>query len=180
MNPNDSSEQPYFELCLATQQDMMITFEWASNPYLRKFSPNSGSIPMETHQRWFLKKLQDSNCRFYIVKINGKPAGTCRLDFVNFDAPVNAEISYLLDPQFHGKGLGIKTIEELVEKAKLELTPAISRINLIAKVHKQNVASLRIFEKAGFVLTSPEKSDQDHIKNPADEKYVVFNRTVEL
>lgn len=178
MNTHYPPEEPNFELCLATQNDMMITFEWASNPYLRKFSPNSGSIPMETHQRWFHKKLEDPNCRFYIVKMDGKPAGTCRLDFINHNA--DAEISYLLDPQFHGKGLGLKTIQELVEKAKLELTPAIPRINLIATVHKQNVASLRIFEKAGFVLTSPEKSDQDHIKNPVDEKYVVFNRTVEL
>lgn len=175
MNPNDSSEQPYFELCLAQEQDMMITFEWASNPYLRKFSPNSGSIPIETHQRWFLKKLQDPNCRFYIVKMNGKPAGTCRLDFVNFDAHVNAEISYLLDPQFHGKGLGIKTIEELVKKAKLELTPAMPKIILVAKVHNQNVASLRIFEKAEFELTSPENSD-----NQLQAEYVVFKRVLEL
>lgn len=173
MNPNNSSEQPYFELCLAQEQDMMITFEWASNPYLRKFSPNSGSIPMETHQRWFHKKLEDPNCRFYIVKVNGLAAGTCRLDFINYNA--DAEISYLLDPQFHGKGLGLKTIQELVEKAKLELTPAIPRINLIATVHKQNVASLRIFEKAEFELTSPENND-----NQLQAEYVVFKRVLEL
>lgn len=179
MKLNDPSKELLLELCAAKKEDMMITFEWASNPYLRKYSPNSDSIPLQTHQNWFQKKLQDPTCRFFIVKVDGKPAGTCRLDFVNSYAI--AEISYLLDPEYHGKGLGLKTIEELVKKAKFELSSEIPEIKLIAKVHKKNVASLLIFEKAGFDITLNVNNVNNLNDNLVhDEEYVEFNRVIQL
>jgi RimJ/RimL family protein N-acetyltransferase len=178
MKINDPSNEVLLELSLAKKEDMMITFEWASNPYLRKYSPNNNSIPFQTHQNWFLKKLQDPACRFYIVKVDGKPAGTCRLDFVNSNAI--AEISYLLDPEYHGKGLGLKTIEELVKKAKLELSSGLPKIKLIAKVHKKNVASLLIFEKTGFNLTLHVNNDNPQEINIHEEEYIEFNRVIQL
>ena len=74
-------QQNAIQLQLAGNEDLIVTFAWAQNPFLRKYSPNSKPIEFETHEGWFMKKIIDPNCRFYIVLLGKEKVGTCRMDF---------------------------------------------------------------------------------------------------
>jgi L-amino acid N-acyltransferase YncA len=56
-----------------------------------------------------------------------------------------AEVSVYVDPQHSGKGIGIALLEELVH-----LSEAEGIWTLQAGIFPENIASLRIHEKAGF------------------------------
>jgi RimJ/RimL family protein N-acetyltransferase len=160
-------QQKAIQLQLAQKEHLRVTFEWAQNAFLRKFSPNSKPIAFETHEGWFIKKINDPNCRFYIASLDNDKIGTCRLDFSEDFG--KAEISYLLDPRFHGKGLGFLMIELLVLEAITEANNRAKPLTLIAKVHQDNIPSLKIFEKAKFEKTSPENTE-----------YVEFKRNINI
>jgi RimJ/RimL family protein N-acetyltransferase len=126
-----------------TISDLDITFQWATDPLIRKYSLTTRTISFEEHKRWFINKIQDSNCIFYIIERNNAPAGLIRFDI---NANNEAMISYLVSPDFQGQGLGKMTLYEGVKKI-FDTT----NVN-VAKgiVLKKNIASLKIFEALGY------------------------------
>jgi len=126
--------------------DLTITFKWANNSEIRRYSFQKKQISLQEHTRWFLDKIADGNCYFFIAEYNNKPIGSIRFDIVKEEAV----ISYLLDSKFQGKGLGkvllIKGIKQLL------LQPEIQPISLLSgSVMKTNIASIKSFQKLGFL-----------------------------
>ncbi len=145
-------EKIFNNLCLSLQlsmrravpNDMRQCFEWANDPDARKYSYSSTPITWEQHVQWFGRKLADSNCYYFIADIGNSNAGQIRFDFLEDE---NAfQISYALDPQWRGKGLGYYLLIKGIQELNL-LTP-VKRI--IGYVHEINSASVKAFQKAGF------------------------------
>jgi UDP-2,4-diacetamido-2,4,6-trideoxy-beta-L-altropyranose hydrolase len=138
------NEQNY-SLRLATINDTEITYQWANDPAIRKFSFNHDFISLENHIGWFSKKINSSACFYFIMTKEATPIGSIRFDI---DQHI-ATISYLLAPTFHGKGLG--TI--LLKKGLEELEPFIKKEHIRVVqgyVLKENSASIKLFERFGF------------------------------
>lgn len=124
--------------------DDTITYKWASDQRVRGFSFNNEKISWDEHKNWFSKKLADEKCEFFILEHQGFNLGSIR-----FDSEENGEmiISYLIDPDFQGKGYGKRILKEGVEKLK-KIKPGVKKV--CGFVKKENIASIKIFERLGY------------------------------
>lgn len=85
------------------------------------------------------------------VCLDGQPIGQVRLEF---SGPHQSEISYWLGRAHWGRGLGRTLVAGTVVRA-FRHCPRLLR--LIAKVHPQNPASVRVLERAGFTALPPQE-----------------------
>lgn len=129
-----------------TEADLEVTYNWATNPEVRKHSINQSSITLESHTQWFMAKLKAANCLYTIAEYNQQPVGSFRLDLIEDGTGL---ISYLLDPDYHGLGLGSKLLEAGVSFAKKSDQVQV----IIGDVMVENQASIKSFQKMGFTRT---------------------------
>lgn len=133
--------------------DAELTYKWATSPDVRKYSFDKTPIIWATHKNWFTNKINDINCEYYILMNNGRCIGSLRFDIDNEN---NAMISYLIDPMFHGQGYGKIILEKGIERLKGKHKNLLKVTGL---VQKENIPSLKIFEKLNFQNVSTELSN---------------------
>ena len=131
----------------ATINDAKLYFDWANEHEVRSNSLNSAPISWENHIKWFEKKLQDKNTFFYIFMFDKIGLGQVRIDLIDNEIGL---INYSIDKQFRGLGFGTIIINKII----IELAGTVSKFNAIVK--KENVASIKIFEKLGFSIFKTE------------------------
>lgn len=136
--------EPEVLLRPATESDLEKTFGWASNPQIRAFSFSQKAISFEEHSNWFLKKISSPDCFYFIAEWKGEPIGSIRFDVIGNEAT----ISYLLDPQFHNRGLGII----ILKKGMLLLRDMDNNkvVKLAGFVMPGNIPSVKAFERLGY------------------------------
>jgi RimJ/RimL family protein N-acetyltransferase len=137
----------------AKAEDIKLTFAWASDPIVRRYSFDRKKIEWEAHKRWFLNKIKDPDCEFYLLVRENLVIGSIRFDMDNNGT---ATVSYLIDPKFHGKGLGKLILEFGLKQLKIE-RPEIVAVH--GSVINENISSYRIFERLGF-----SKAESDNFK----------------
>lgn len=125
----------------ATINDLMTYFLWANDPLTRKHSYNTAPIPLDQHRQWFLKKLIDANSFLYLLEIGNEPVGQVRFDF-NEDAT----LSYVVAPEWRGRGFGSYLIAKGIQQLRKDLQASVK---VIGYVKKDNVASNRTFLNLG-------------------------------
>ncbi|HKO80322.1 MAG TPA: UDP-2,4-diacetamido-2,4,6-trideoxy-beta-L-altropyranose hydrolase [Chitinophagaceae bacterium] len=126
------------------ETDVQKTFEWASDPRIRTFSFSKEIIRYKEHAAWFLNKIKNDSCYYFIGEINGHSIGSIRFDINGKEAT----ISYLLDPNFHNMGLGIALLKKGVAFFKANEKKEIDRV--IGFVMPENIASVKAFERLGY------------------------------
>jgi UDP-2,4-diacetamido-2,4,6-trideoxy-beta-L-altropyranose hydrolase len=131
----------------ATLDDMILYFEWANDPDVRKNSFSQEPIALEAHKDWFAKKISDINTVLYVLEVDGLPAGQIRFDIKD----KQAEIGFSIAEKFRGKGLGTTILRSSCTVLWKELTTSLM---ICGAVKADNVASNRAFEYAGFVKSS--------------------------
>ncbi len=141
------------EIRKAQVRDFQVTYQWATDPNVRRFSFNKDEITLKEHANWFFSTLEDANTEYYLLEVNGKEAGSVRFDLENEQT---AKINYLLDPYFTGKGLGTYLLENGI-KFLQDNRPSVETV--YGYVLKKNVASVRIFEKLSFNEVSENSSE---------------------
>lgn len=126
-----------------TLDDAKITFKWANDKRVRRYSFNTNKIEWDTHIEWFESKINSHLCYYYIIESADRVLGSVR-----FDIEDNCGLfSYLLDPVYHGRGWGIQLLKEAINQFQLDA----SQVECIEGwVLNNNYASVRIFEKLGF------------------------------
>lgn len=140
-----SKFNPFVTLKPAEINDVHLTYKWASDKGVRRYSISKNEISYQEHSDWFSSKLTDSNCLYFIAYNANIAIGSFRVDI---DQNGVGTISYLLSSEFHGKGLGGKLLREGINLAKKD-----SRIRtLLGKVFKENRVSCLLFEKLAFDL----------------------------
>lgn len=144
-----SKFNPLVRLKPAEFNDVQLTYKWASDKNVRRYSISKNDISYQEHCNWFSSKLIDPNCLYFIAYNANVAVGSFRVDI---DQNGVGTISYLLSSEFHGKGLGGKLLREGINFAKKDL-----RIRtLLGKVFKENRVSCLLFEKLAFDLESNE------------------------
>lgn len=126
-------------------EDKNLTFEWANDPIVRGNSFNTNSIPFEIHSSWFDKKLTEKNSWYYIGELNEVAVGLIRFDLKE-DKLI---IGITIDNRYRGQRLSSK----LLTKACI-LASQQTDFPIVAYIKKENIASIKSFEKAGFVYQS--------------------------
>lgn len=132
----------------ATSADLDLTFGWATDPEIRRFSFQQHQITKPEHTNWFLKKSKDTNCQYSIAEYEGVPIGSIRFDIRGSEAM----ISYLLDPTYHGRGFGQLILKKGIEWLMMVNRKDLKPIRIISgEVMKTNFPSIKAFERLGFV-----------------------------
>ncbi|MFM7595765.1 MAG: GNAT family N-acetyltransferase [Flavobacteriales bacterium] len=128
----------------ATLLDTDITFQWAQDPRVRRYAFTQDEITKEGHEAWFKNKLADPFSAYFILETAaGNPLGSLRTDFNSRSS--TGIISYLIDPEYHGKGWGIAMLVLGQAAAK-----QIGLLGLIGEVMPENSSSSAIFVKLGY------------------------------
>jgi UDP-2,4-diacetamido-2,4,6-trideoxy-beta-L-altropyranose hydrolase len=153
---------PDLELRPVTEADCELLWEWANDPATRVNSFDSTPIPLERHKEWFHEKLQDPQCRFWMV--TNKKFG--KIGVVRFDChDAEAIISISLGPHARGKGYGKKIISSACDRMFVS-----SEISLVrALIKPANKASVRAFERAGF-----SRDADTSVKGQPAEQYLCY------
>lgn len=154
MNASTGAEQ--LTIRAAIPEDARLLWEWANDPSVRSNSFNQEPIPWESHLRWYEKRLASPGTRFWLLEVNGVPAGQIRYD--RDDEGRSAEISFSLAREFRGKGLGTRIITLTLGSAIAEL--GVEKI--VAVVLDGNIPSYKAFQSAGF--EAPEVSSWNDIR----------------
>ncbi|MBY0220427.1 GNAT family N-acetyltransferase [Paenibacillus illinoisensis] len=131
---------------IVESSDKWLLYKWANDEVTRSMSFNTSKISEEDHEKWFVEKMADDTVYLYIVvdDITGKPLGFLRVD-------QDGVISFSIDQQFRGKGLGSKILIEfikLIEGSSIKLESS----HFKALIKAINRPSVKSFEKAGFIL----------------------------
>lgn len=127
----------------AEERDIETTFMWANDKVTRQNSFNSSPIEFSDHSKWFSQKLKQSSSHYLIAEADGKEAGLIRFDTLDG----MTTIGILIDNKFRGKGLAPVFLKKSCEEFRKTSANVI-----IAFIKKENKASIKSFEKAGFLL----------------------------
>ncbi|WP_186758632.1 GNAT family N-acetyltransferase [Echinicola salinicaeni] len=146
--------QPQKVLRNATPEDVEVTFKWANDPIVRKYSYNQDPIERTSHDKWFRVKVLSNDCEYYVLELNNKPVGSIRFDIEN--SGKMAKISYLVDSGHTGKGLGKYLLEAGVNRFKANM-PGIQKV--YGYVLKENIPSLKIFQGMGYEIGCENESE---------------------
>lgn len=128
----------------ATMDDAALLHMWRNDPATRSMSINTEEIAYEGHVRWLTAVLKAPTRKLYVAMVGDKPVGVIRFDLLGDGA---WEISLYMDPDLQGLGLGKRMLlagEEAVARAGQAMT------EFHAQVVTGNVASMRMFESAGY------------------------------
>lgn len=116
-------------------------FVWQCSPGVRQFARNPSVPSWQEHERWYDQFRQNPGNIMAEVVFQQRSVGMIRLDCLQ-PADKIFEISILIDPNCQGRGvatMALKRVQQLLPNAILR-----------AFIQPQNVASLSVFDKAGF------------------------------
>ncbi len=141
-----------FSLVHADESHIEMIYAWQTFPRTRQFS-NKVEIPTWLeHSAWMRQKLLSDRDFFYLVrnKTTQEYCAAVRLDAVRLDkeTPSHFVISIFLNPEFYGRGIGSDALA-LIDDVHPD-------IEIHAKVLRDNHASQRLFEKAGYSRINDE------------------------
>lgn len=122
----------------ATTDDAADVLAWRNDPLTREMSRSTKPVGAADHVRWFQSALQDPACTLLIGEQGGRKIGMVRLA-----RGEETEVSINLNPAARGRRLA----GELLALALADEPGAI-----LAVIKPENLASIRLFEGAGFAL----------------------------
>jgi len=128
-----------------TKKDSLDIWLWRNDKKSIFFSKNKKKITLESHDKWFEQNLNNTKIKLYIgylVKKNQKK----KIGVVRFNIKSKyALVSINLNPVMRGKGLSYILLAAGIKKFF-----KFKKINLIAEIKKNNLASVNCFLKNGF------------------------------
>ena len=127
--------------------DELLVFEWNNDVQTRKNSFQSNAIQLEQHKTWFSKKIADKQAYYLIALLENHPIALIRYDVSNINTSVGITVSI----EYRGKGLSSQMLKE---SALLYFSQF--KNPLLAYIKPENIASIKSFEKAGYVYIRDE------------------------
>lgn len=154
MNKKVFQKNSILYLRFAEPEDAKDLFIWRNDEATRKASFNTTEINFEEHKKWFEQTLADPKRNLFIIC----DKDCNKLGQIRFDKKNNvAEIDVTINPNYRNQGIGSLALL----KASHIYINNFGVKQVIAKVKKENTASLKAFQKAGFKIH--EKHD-DYIE----------------
>ena len=136
----------------ATADDSVAVFDIRRAPDVRAVSGNTEDFDIVTHDKWFAEMLADPFREMWALHTVARPdrlLGYIRLDALPGCACV---ISIALCAPARGQGLAAPFIQAALDATELPVRM------VTAHIRPENTASLRAFERAGFVATYKDHS----------------------
>ncbi|WP_243075685.1 bifunctional UDP-2,4-diacetamido-2,4,6-trideoxy-beta-L-altropyranose hydrolase/GNAT family N-acetyltransferase [Microbacterium sp. SS28] len=131
----------------ATRADAGLLFQWRNHPKTRAFSRSQDEVTWSQHVAWLDGVLGDAiNRQLLVIEDGDQSVGTVRWD----RRSEGWEVSITVAPIFRGRGYAVVVLA--AGEAKLE-APRPTR--LLATVQRDNIASRRLFAKAGYLPHEP-------------------------
>lgn len=124
-------------------EDLENTYDWATDPSVRQNSFNSEEIKFENHKKWFEEKIRSEASLFLIFEVDMEKIGLVRFD-KNSDHFI---IGITVAPNQRGNGYA----SQMLIKALGEFSNW-TRSPVFAYIKQENIASIRAFQKAGFIF----------------------------
>jgi UDP-2,4-diacetamido-2,4,6-trideoxy-beta-L-altropyranose hydrolase len=142
-----------FYLRRALPEDTGTTYQWANDPVIRAHAFSQQPISPEAHESWFRKRLADPHCFYFLAIENDRAVGSIRFDLKGHEAV----ISYLLDPDVHGKGYGTRLLQLGMDRILTNKSFELRNITEITGfVLPANIPSVKSFEKLNFERSEAE------------------------
>jgi ribosomal protein S18 acetylase RimI-like enzyme len=107
--------------------------------------------PPESRHGFSVQKLIEQQVAFFVVRVDGAPAGCGGIKIFTEAAPPFGELKRMyVRPAFRGRGLGERLIGCLTAHAQ---AGGITLLRLETGIHQQ--AAIRLYERAGFRRITP-------------------------
>lgn len=137
-----------FHLRPAEPDDARLLFEWANDAAVRRSSFSSSPITWQEHCLWFAQKLAEPREIILMCEADaGTPVGTVRF---HESSPGEFQIGVTVSPVWRGR----HAAPHLLKKAVRYLPENRNVRRVHAFIKKENTASRRSFESAGFRFSS--------------------------
>ncbi len=139
-------------------QDLEFTYLLSNDPVIRKNSYNSEPILYANHKKWFADKVKNNNAFYYIGEYHRQSVAFLRIDMMQNENVIGIAI----DKNFRGKGLAVPLLQLISKKFVQQTNQKIT-----AYIKEENIASMKSFEKAGYIF-----SEKCMINNEKSVKYI--------
>tara|TARA_B100000212_G_C27316175_1_gene508030 strand:- start:680 stop:1135 length:456 start_codon:yes stop_codon:yes gene_type:complete len=136
---------------LATIEDSDELLNWRNDVVTRNSFFNKKVINKIDHEKWFKKILSSKTSIVVILFEDHDKIGVVRYDLIK--KLINVSIN--INPLFRQKGYGSKMLIE--SEPHIHKNSCFKKDKIIAKIIKENIASVKVFKKAGYQLESEEK-----------------------
>ena len=124
-------------------------------PDVRKFSIKKNKFSFSSHSKWFKNALKNKKEKIFLTMFNGKIVGIIREKiFKNKNY-----LSWVIIKKFRGQNHGKKMLKKYTAQSKR---------NCYAKIHKNNISSIKMSKFAGF-----KKTRQDN-------KFITFKKNINI
>lgn len=151
----DSPPVPAPETSLATRPASMadadVLFAWRDDPGTRAASRNKDSLDWNAHLGWMSRTLADRDRQLFVIEAATAPIATVRWDRCS---GLGWEASITVAPDHRGTGVAAAALLA-AERAVLVEDPC----RLLATIHIDNIASRRVFARAGYLPHRPADRD---------------------
>jgi spore coat polysaccharide biosynthesis protein SpsF len=125
-------------------KDVLLYFDWASDEEVRKNSYSQEKISLGNHTHWFEKKVNSKDALLLVFLTEEQtPIGQVRFEKSSEDSAV---IGISIDKLLRGKGYA----PIMLTMACRHYTSLLPQVKIYAYIKKENTASYKSFEKAGF------------------------------
>jgi len=142
----------------AKTRDSRFIFDLSNEKIVRDNSIKKRKIDWEEHIKWFNKKLNDNNYEFFVIyDEHNNFIGQIRYEISDDKAVVSISIT----KNFREEKLASKILADSAailfrNKEKIE--------RVFAYIRKENIASLRAFEKAGYIFEKSLNINNENYK----------------
>lgn len=127
----------------ATGADAELAHHWRNDERTRRYFRDPSPVSLDAHRLWWSRTLASGDQTLLVARCGQVPVGFVRFDD---DGHGSAEISYYLDPELTGLGLGSATLRAAQRWIAGNRTWAC----IVARVLDGNAASAQAFAAAGF------------------------------
>lgn len=128
----------------ATHADAEILLAWRNDPETRRWSRNMDPVTAEGHRAWLARTLDDDDRILLVAEDEHGPVGTARFDREDDGA---WEVSVTVAPHRRGTRMAGPLLAAAEQTLREHAGPPVT---LLAVVHQDNEASVRLFVRAGY------------------------------
>jgi RimJ/RimL family protein N-acetyltransferase len=123
--------------------DLLDIFIWRNDVYSRSMFVDTSAVKLNEHVDWYDRSLKDPLRTIYIGVVEDIKVGLVRFDYDKNSR--TSEVSINLNPKSRGNGYGATLLS-----LSIDLYRRTNQFKLVAIIKKENLSSLKIFEKCNF------------------------------
>jgi RimJ/RimL family protein N-acetyltransferase len=128
-------------------RDSKDIFLWRNSESARKYSGTASSLAWLSHQDWFASRIMRIAIEpFFVFTMGSNSVGMARFD-LNEELIDSFEISILVNPKFQKKGIGTQILKISYDELQIKYP----KCSVIARIHVQNLPSIKLFSDFGFM-----------------------------